>query len=184
MIDVIRQQLLRAQQRMKHQADKNRSERSFQVGDNVYIKLQPYIQQSVAVGGNQKLCFWYFGPYKVLKRIGEVAYKLDLPNTSQVHSVVHVSQLKKHVPPNTQVCSSILSIEFHTDRVHEPLQIIEQAFINTGAATAARVRVNWTGLPTTWTTWEDAADLCRRFPQAPAWGQEVLQGRGNVKTPD
>ena len=57
MCEVIRQHLLRAQQRMKHQADKHRSERTFQVGDLVYLKLQPYIQQSVEVRGNQKLAF-------------------------------------------------------------------------------------------------------------------------------
>jgi hypothetical protein len=44
---LIQQQLQRAQQRMKAQADKNRSERSFQIGDMVYMKLQPYVQSSV-----------------------------------------------------------------------------------------------------------------------------------------
>lgn len=67
MVEVILQHLLRVQQQMKHQADKNRSERTFQVGDKVYLKLQPYIQQSVEARGNQKLAFQFFGPYKVLK---------------------------------------------------------------------------------------------------------------------
>lgn len=66
MTDLMQQHLLRAQQRMKHQEDKNRSERSFQVGDMVFLKLQPYIQQSVAARGNQKLAFRFFRPYKVL----------------------------------------------------------------------------------------------------------------------
>ena len=52
---LIQQQLLIAQQRMKSQADKNRSEREFSVGDSVYLKLQPYIQASVVVRTNQKL---------------------------------------------------------------------------------------------------------------------------------
>jgi len=43
MLSSVRQHLLRAQQRMKHQADKRRSERSFQIGDYVYLKLQPYV---------------------------------------------------------------------------------------------------------------------------------------------
>lgn len=183
MVDLIRQHLLRAQQRMKSQADKHRSERVFQVGDRVYLKLQPYIQQSVEARGNQKLAFRFFGPYTILKRIGEVAYKLELPASSQVHPVVHVSQLKRHVPHNTPVSASLNSFTFTSDVVHEPLQLLEHAFVSHAGATASWVRVRWTGLPTEFTTWEDANDLCRRFPQAAPWGQAVIPGEGNVKDP-
>lgn len=160
MVDVIRQQLLRAQQRMKAQADKNRTERVFQVNDLVYLKLQPYIQQSVEARGNQKLAFRFFGPYKILKRVGEVAYKLELPSSSQVHPVVHVSQLRKHVPANTPVSTSITSLALATDVAVEPLQILERAFIPHGGATARRIRVRWAGLPEDLTSWEDSEDLC------------------------
>jgi hypothetical protein len=180
MLDVIRMHLLRAQQRMKYQADKNRSERVFQVGDQVYLKLQPYIQQSVQARGNQKLSFRFFGPYKILKRVGEVAYKLELPSSSQVHPVVHVSQLKRHVPPNTPVSPSIVALELFSDGVSEPLQIIEHAWVSTSNSSASRVCVRWSNALPELTTWEDADDLCRRFPYAPAWGQAVLQGRENV----
>lgn len=72
----IRQHLLQAQQRMTHQADKNRVDRVFAVGDMLYLKLQPYIQSSVAVHASHKLSYKYFGPNKVLQHIGLVAYKL------------------------------------------------------------------------------------------------------------
>lgn len=88
---LIRQHLLRAQACMKHQADKNRSERSFNIGDLVYVKLQPYIHSSVAKRACHKLSFKYFGPFPVLARFGQVAYKLLLPETSQIHPVFHVS---------------------------------------------------------------------------------------------
>jgi len=55
---------------MKRQADKGRSERVFQVGDRVYLKLQPYVQSSLAPRANQKLSFKFFGPYSVVERIG------------------------------------------------------------------------------------------------------------------
>lgn len=70
------QHLLRVQQRQKHQADKIRTERQFQVGQHVYVKLQPYMQTSLAQRLNQKLSFRYFGPFPILEKIGAVAYKL------------------------------------------------------------------------------------------------------------
>lgn len=101
MNQLLQQHLLRAKQRMKHQADKHRSERVFQVNDMVFVRLQPYVQISVAHRVNQKLCFRYFGPYRVLAKIGAAAYKLDLPASSAIHPVFHVSQLKKVVHPPT-----------------------------------------------------------------------------------
>ncbi|XBI04775.1 hypothetical protein VPH35_133016 [Triticum aestivum] len=65
MIALIRQHLLRAQMRMKHQADKGRFERIFAVGDSVYIKLQPYVQSSVAQRTCHKLSFCYLGPFLI-----------------------------------------------------------------------------------------------------------------------
>jgi hypothetical protein len=70
---------------MKFQADKGKTERQFEVGDLVFLKLQPYIQSSLAPRANQKMAFKFFGPFKILQRIGQVAYKLDLPATSSVH---------------------------------------------------------------------------------------------------
>ena len=87
MTDLIHQHLSRAKEHLKHQADKNISERQFQVGDSVFLKLQPYIQSTLAPRANQKLAFKYYGPFKVIARIGSVAYKLELPTSSTVHPV-------------------------------------------------------------------------------------------------
>jgi len=103
MMQHIQQNLARAQQRMQYQADKHRQERTFVVGDWVYVKLQPHIQHSVQRRSNHKLSYKYFGPYLILQTVGKVAYKIQLPATSQIHPVLHVSQLKKALPPNASL---------------------------------------------------------------------------------
>jgi hypothetical protein len=90
---------------MKSQADKGRTERQFEVGDQVFLKLQPYIQSSIAPHANQKLSFKFFGPFKVLQHVGSVVYRLELPPASSVHPMFHVSQLKKAVGAGVQVSS-------------------------------------------------------------------------------
>lgn len=74
MQELIQHHLARARNHMKTQADKNRTERSFKVGDWVYVKLQPYIQMSVTPRANQKLSYQFFGLYQVLEKLGSVAY--------------------------------------------------------------------------------------------------------------
>lgn len=105
MSDLILHHLARAKERMKRQADKHRSEQQFNVGDLVFVKLQPYVHTTLAHRANQKLAFKFFGPFKVLARVGMMAYTLELPPTSAVHPTFHVSQLKKAVLPGTIVSS-------------------------------------------------------------------------------
>lgn len=87
--------LHRAQQSMKKAADKHCHAVSFAEGDWVFVKLCPHRQHTVACRINPKLSTCYFGPSKILSRVGEVAYKLKLPESARVHPVFHLSQLKK-----------------------------------------------------------------------------------------
>ena len=80
-----------AQERMKFFTDSRRTERSLQVGDMVYLKLQPYRQTSLAMRKCLKLSAKYYGPFEVISRVGGVAYKLALPSSSKLHPVFHIS---------------------------------------------------------------------------------------------
>jgi transposase InsO family protein len=143
MKDLVHQHLVRARLRMKHQADKNRAERQFEVGTWVYVKLQPYVQSSLAHRANQKLAFKFFGPFQIISKIGAVAYKLDLPASSSVHPVFHVSQLKIAVPV-TEVPSPTLpaaDVQFQV-----PELILQKRLLARGHATVEQVLIKWSGM--------------------------------------
>lgn len=65
-----------------------------------YLKLQPYQQNSVELRQNLKLSARYYGPYKILEKIGAVAYLMDLPSGYLIHPIFYVSKLKKLVGSN------------------------------------------------------------------------------------
>ncbi|KAJ0076599.1 hypothetical protein Patl1_35702 [Pistacia atlantica] len=67
---------------MKLCADRKRTDREFQVGDRVYLRLCLYPKMSVVMRRNLKLSQRYYGPYTMVQRIGKVVYKLDLPQNS------------------------------------------------------------------------------------------------------
>ncbi|XP_047978539.1 uncharacterized protein LOC125220408 [Salvia hispanica] len=86
-----------ARQQQKIQADKGKRTEEFAVGDWVYLKLHPYRQQTIFRCTHQKLANKSYGPFQVSKRIGSVTYELDLPPTSRVHPVFHVSLLRRRI---------------------------------------------------------------------------------------
>jgi hypothetical protein len=167
MYDIIQHNLTRDQVRMKAQADKNRQEREFAVGDWVYLKLQPYIQQSVARRSNHKLSFKFFGPYMILDKVGKVAYKLQLPATSQIHPVIHVSQLKKALPPASMVSPDDDLACIHSTSSGVPLQVTKRRLQRVGNKLVPVGKVSWSLLPASWTTWENLNILTMQFPGLP-----------------
>jgi hypothetical protein len=91
-IQILKDSLTMEQNRMKQQEDQHHSERSFEVGDWMFLRLQPHKQMSHKQAKKEnKLSPKYYGPYKVLQKIGTIAYKLELPASSRVHPVFHVS---------------------------------------------------------------------------------------------
>jgi hypothetical protein len=161
---------------MKFQSDKNRSEREFQVGDWVYLKLQPYIQKSIATRANPKLAFKYYGPFLVLRRIGLVAYELQLPETSTVHPVFHVSQLKYAVGQQ----QAVDPLPSNPEAPILPVEILSKRQVKRGAHLISQVQVRWSGLDAGMSTWENEEELRFKFPEAPAWGQAAFEGGRNV----
>jgi hypothetical protein len=183
MSHLIKQHLERAAAHMKLQVDKNRTKCQFSVGYWVFLKLQSYVQTSVAHCSSQKLAFRFFGPFQIIQRVGNVAYKLKLPDSAMIDPVFHVSQLKQAIGGKHQVVTlpdETLPDDCHG--FHVPELILSKKMVGHGRRIVQKVLVKWSSLPASLATWEDAEALRRQFPAAPAWGQAVSYGGGNVST--
>jgi len=131
-LQTLKHHLLRAQMKMKLQADKKRADLQFQPGEQVLLKLQPYVQTSVANRPYPKLAFKYYGPYTVLKKVRPVAYKLQLPSDSLIHPVFHISQLKPFHPNYTPVYAELPTVKDLAVANTVPEAILERRLVKKG----------------------------------------------------
>ncbi|GKD03692.1 putative reverse transcriptase domain-containing protein, partial [Tanacetum coccineum] len=117
----IKQRMQTARDRQKSYADLKRKPMEFQVGDKVMLKVSPW-KGVVRFGKRGKLNPRYVGPFKVIERVGEVAYKLELPEElSRVHNTFHVSNLKKcHADEPLAVPLDGLNLDDKLHFVEEP----------------------------------------------------------------
>lgn len=163
-IRLLKHHLLMAQQRMKQQTDKKRSERVFEVGDLVYVKLQPYRQLSLRGHSYQKLGPKYFGTFPVLKRIGQVAYHLGLPPHARIHHTFHVSQLKKKIGSNPVVPHLPVTLSAHGNVLLEPETILDRRAVSKHNRSVTQVLVKWFNCAQEDSTWMDLQTLQQHFP--------------------
>jgi hypothetical protein len=177
---LLKKNLELAQQRMKKNADKHRTEREYQVGEPVLLRLQHYAQSSVVNRPCKKLSYKYYGPYPILERIGNVAYRLELPAASKIHNIFHVSQLKDYRPDYTPVFHD-LPIMPHLDSVDtEPEAILDRRMMKKGNQAIVQVMIKWKNLPEETATWEDWDVLKLSFPSVLTWGQASSSQGGSV----
>ncbi|KAM6593024.1 hypothetical protein CsatA_000727 [Cannabis sativa] len=97
--------MLAAQSRQKSYADPKRRDIDFQVGDMVFLRISP-MKGIKRFGKKGKLSPRFIGPFEILERIGQVAYRLAMPPAlAAVHNVFHVSMLQKYVSDSSHVLS-------------------------------------------------------------------------------
>lgn len=172
--------LTEAQARMKFYADKHRVERSFEVGDEVYLKLQPYRQKTVSYRKSSKLANKYYGPNRIIQKIGSHAYKLQLPTDAKVHNVFHVSLLKKKISPKVTSSSEIPEApEFVSSALH-PFKILNTRVLHLPEGNSTQVLIQWGPSVDSPTTWDDWSVFTRKYPDWVPWGQGTPSEGGNV----
>ncbi|XP_026396020.1 uncharacterized protein LOC113290652 [Papaver somniferum] len=164
MFQLLKDELCKAQHRMKYFADQKRSDREFAVVNLVFLKLQPYRQTSVVVSKNFKLSAKYFGPFAVLQRIGVVAYKMQLHVGSRIHPVFLVSQLKKKIGLHTTLSPHIPLVDHAGQFIVEPAAVLDTRETLRGTSRIKQFLVQWCNSAPEEATWEDVAHLHAQFP--------------------
>ncbi|GKD49492.1 putative reverse transcriptase domain-containing protein [Tanacetum coccineum] len=140
----IKQRIQAAHDRQKSYANLKRKSMEFQVGDKVMLKVSPW-KGVVRFGKRGKLNPRYVGPFKVLERIGSVAYKLELPQElSRVHNTFHLSNLKKcYSDESLAVPLEGLHVDDKLQFVEEPIEIMEREIKRLKRSRILLVKVRW-----------------------------------------
>ena len=180
-LNQLKQNLSAAVNRMKQVADRKRRDVTFNEGDYVFLKLQPYRQHSAYRRAHQKLASRYYGPFQVLERVGQVAYKLQLPEGTRVHPVFHVSLLKRVVGDGATVSKELPPFNEDGAVDLEPDAIVDTRWVKKGPRFVEESLVTWKQLPKEDATWEDTTLLKELFPGKDLEDKVHFQGRDNDK---
>jgi hypothetical protein len=164
-VRMIRENLRIAQSRQKSYADNRRRLLEFKEGDHVYLKVSP-IRGMRRFKVKGKLSPRFIGPFLILKRVGEVAYPLKLPDhLSDVHDVFHVSQLKKCPRVHEeQLPMEDLSVQDDLTYAEYPIKILDTLTRVTRNKVIKMCKVQWSHHGEDEATWEREEELRIDFP--------------------
>ncbi|MCO5555573.1 hypothetical protein L7F22_009118 [Adiantum nelumboides] len=170
----IRKDIQAAQDRQKHNADKDRSERTFKLGNRVFLRIKPK-RSNLSLGKFKKLSPRYCGPYEIVKVISDQAYRLRLPPNLKVHDVFYVSLLKPYVPNPEQILD-VEQIVVPAQGILElqPDYILEMRERKLRNRSIIKHLVKWKDFPKEDATWEDEITLQRDYP-------DISLRRGHLK---
>lgn len=153
----------------------------FHISNMVMVRLRPRRQVSITGQhqGSFKLNKRYYGPFRVLEKIGPVAYKLQFSEGSRIHPVFHCSMLKPfHQPPSVDAFPALAlpSVIIDNELVVSPLAIVGTRYTFDSEAPRLQVLVQWEGLLPEDTTWEDWEQLQANYHLE---GKVFLEGPGD-----
>nr|XP_016490457.1 PREDICTED: uncharacterized protein LOC107810214 [Nicotiana tabacum] len=162
---MIRNRLLTVQSRKKSYSDNLRQDLEFSMGDWVFMKVSP-MKGVMRFGKRGKLRPWYIGPYRIIQKVSQVAYKLKLPPKMEaVHPVFHVSMLRKCVH-DLSCITPIGDIQVSEDLSYEeiPVAILDRQVCKLRTKEVDSVKVLWRNNNIKEITWESEEDMKSRYP--------------------
>jgi hypothetical protein len=169
MLKVLQQNLAKAQGTMKKFADQHRTARTFELGDMVYLKMQNHREHALGKGNPRKLASKWYGPFRILQTVGKRAYKLQLPEGTQIHDVFHVNQLKKHLGPMAVPNSKLPLVAPSGKLKIYPIAILQRRIVPRNAGEydipVTQWLIHWQDMTPGEATWEDADFIKATFPE-------------------
>ncbi|XP_074299470.1 uncharacterized protein LOC141630579 [Silene latifolia] len=164
-VRIIREKMRAAQDRQKSYVDLRRRDIEFAVGDNVLLKVSP-MRGVMRFGKRGKLSQKFIGPYKILDRVREVAYRLALPPAlDRVQNIFHVSQLRKYISDPSHVLEAeMIELDDALTYVETPKEILDRKVRKTRHGEITLVKVLWSNHLVEEATWEAEEDIKERYP--------------------
>ncbi|XP_021999401.1 uncharacterized protein LOC110896245 [Helianthus annuus] len=164
-IDIVLARLKAVQDRQKSYADKRRRPIEFQVGDRVFLKVSPW-KGIIRFRKRGKLGPRYIRPFRILARVGKVAYRLELPSSLEgIHNTFHVSQLRKCLADETaHVPLEDIEIDERMNYVERPVAIEDSKVKTLRNKEIKQVLVQWQHRKGSDLTWEPEDEMRKFYP--------------------
>jgi hypothetical protein len=160
----IREKMKIAQNRQKSYSDRGRRPLEFQEGEHVFVKVTSTTGVGRAIK-TRKLTPKFIGPYQILRRVGPVAYQIALPPfLSNIHNVLHVSQLRKYVPdPSHIIEPDAVPLRENLSYETSPIRIEDRRIKQLRGKQISLVKVVW-DQATGDSTWELEDHMKLQYP--------------------
>ncbi|KAK6140793.1 hypothetical protein DH2020_025465 [Rehmannia glutinosa] len=166
-VDLVHEAMEKVKSRQKSYADKRRKDLEFEAGDEVFLRLSPR-KGLINPKKGSKLSPRYVGPYKILQRIGKLAYRLELPaQYVGMHDVFHVSRLKKYQSdPEHIITQDTPPLMENLSYIEKPIRIIDQQIRQLRNREIPMVKVVWRNHNRDEdATWEIEEDMRNQYPE-------------------